>query len=323
MTEREEGRCPEREAVIATIDGVPVTLAEYERAVRRNRPRVLNHFFPQFKTCETPEFWTTSFAGEIPLELLKQTALDESVMVKIRQMIAKDYDVVQDISHKAFLEQLAAENERRAKAIAGQQVVYGPVRYSEDAYFEYYMTRLAAAVKQKLEQEERRRATCEQTLWNYYCSCRTELYLNPGYVKVYSITVSYLNADRQIDPVAQEHTRKRLEQAKARLEWGMPFIEITQDYADQRKIQELTFYLENDRHNLRSPVARTAAGLRVGEISEIVEENGSLYLLCCVEKTEPYTEYLPYEQIRDRVLNDYIASKYEQLIQARWAEAQF
>ncbi|MBE9916186.1 peptidyl-prolyl cis-trans isomerase [Paenibacillus donghaensis] len=306
------------EEVMATVDGIPVTVPEYNRAIQMNKSRIMNYFHEKYSAEQTPSFWTTSFAGEIPLEILKKTALNESVNIKVRQMAAKEQGVLKDISYQGFLNQLEQENERRTKAAANHQIIYGPVQYNEDAYFEYIMTNAATAVKQKLDKKLK---PGEQTLKSFYDAHKKELYLNPGDVKVLSISASYLDSRQQIDLGKKEQVRERLEEAAVKLAAGTSFAEAAKAYSDQGTEQEIVFHLGNERQNSRSPVAGAAARMKPGDMSGIVDENGRLYLLKCVAKTEPGTAYQAFGENKEQVRKDYIDNEYEEIIRNKLSEA--
>lgn len=304
--------------VMATINGVPVTVPEFNKSVQMNKSRIMNYFHEKYSAEQTTSFWTTSFAGEIPLEILKKTVLNESVNIKVRQMDAKEHGVLKDISYLGFLHQLEQENERRTKAVASHQVIYGPVQYNEEAYFEYIMTNATTAVKQKLDEKLK---PGEQTLKSFYDVHKKELYLHQGDVKVLSISASYLDSKQQIDLGKKEQVRKRMEEAAAKLAAGTTFAETAKAYSDQGTEQELAFQLGITRQNSRSPVAGAAAQMKPGDTSGIIDENGRLYLLKCIAKTEPGAAYQTFAEIKEQVHKDYIDNKYEEIIQNKLSEA--
>lgn len=297
--------------IIATVDGVPITVQEFKRAIQINKPRVMNYFHEKYDAEQVSSFWTTSIGGEVPLDKLQKAAFDESVDIKVRQMVAKEQGVLGDISYRDFLKQLEQENERRAKATAKGQVIYGPIQYNEEAYFAYIMTNAATTVKQKLEEKLR---PDEVTLKSFYDQHKKELYAHPGEVKVSIISLSYLDSTQHIDQDKKEQAYKQLKEAETKLAAGVSFAKIAKSYSDPGTEQELIIHLGNVRQNSRSPVARAAESMEPGETSGIIDENGRLYILNCIAKTEPGTAYRSYDEIREQVRKDFIDSKYEEMI---------
>ena len=306
--------------VIATVDGIPITLPEFSRAAQRNKSGILNYFHEKYGAEQTSGFWTTAYGGEVPLDALKKKALDDSVRIKVRQWIAMDQGILKHIGYPEFLKQLQQENARRAKAVANRQVIYGPVRYNEDTYFEYIMTNATTAVKQKMQLDDESKPD-ERALKAFYELHKDELYQTPGVVKVVSMSISFLDSDRNADPSKKVQATKQLEEAYAKLESGASFSDIAKIYSDEEAQQELVFHLGNSRHNSRSPVARAAEKMSTGETSGIIEENGSLYLMKCTEKTDPGSMYAPYPEIKEQVLKDYIDNEYEVWVRKKMDQA--
>ncbi|WP_145021022.1 hypothetical protein [Paenibacillus sp. Y412MC10] len=140
--------------VIATVNGVPVHINEFRRAITANKAGVISYFYEKYGAEPSPAFWTTSYGGQIPLEMIKQRALETSVNIKIQQIIAQEQGVLRDIDEDSFIQSLERENKRRQKAIRDHQVVFGPASYSEDAYFEYVMTNAIVSVKNHLMEQD-------------------------------------------------------------------------------------------------------------------------------------------------------------------------
>ncbi|NEN81163.1 peptidyl-prolyl cis-trans isomerase, partial [Paenibacillus elgii] len=56
------------EDVIATVNGSPIHVGEFQRAIRLNKSAIMNYFRDQHHADQSETFWTTSFDGEIPIE---------------------------------------------------------------------------------------------------------------------------------------------------------------------------------------------------------------------------------------------------------------
>jgi len=75
------------------------------------------------------------------------------VQIKIQQIEAKKYGVVSDISYLGFLKALEVENLRRLEAKRNNKVIYGPVQYSEDVYYNYLFSNMVVRLKSVLSEE--------------------------------------------------------------------------------------------------------------------------------------------------------------------------
>jgi len=301
------------------VNGVPISIAEYNRAIRLNKSQVIHYFQSTYHAEQTEQFWTTAFQGEIPAEMLKKKALEESVRIKVRQVLAKERGALQEVSYPGFMKQLQQENKRRAEAISNNQVVYGPAQYDEDNYFEYVMTNATLAVKQQMQQAVLQQN--ESLPKQFYEQHKTERYQTPGLVKIQRISRSFLDSNQHIDSSLQQKVKRQLEEAAAQLQSGSEFEGIAAAYNPQGTALELTIHLGDERRNARSPIAQAAAKLPLGAISQIIEENGSYHLLKCIERVEPNAVSLPYEQVKEQVLQDLIQHEYESMIHERMTTA--
>ncbi|MEK0317236.1 peptidylprolyl isomerase [Cohnella sp. 56] len=289
----------ETDDAIARVDGVPIHTAEFARAASLYRDRVAS--------------------GDITAETAMRDALDDSVKIKLRQLIAHEQGVYPDISYTGFLQQLGQENRKRQQAIESGQVVFGPARYSEDAYFEYVLGQATLSAKRRLLEQTWQ--PDEQALQQFYEANKSRLYMVQGSVKINQLSMSFLNANQEVDEALKKQAKLRMDEALSQAAAGVPFEKIAGAGDSNMLLEERSVSLGNVRMNLRSPVAQAAEKLAVGEISGVIEENGRFYLLACTDNQAYGSADLKFEAIRDQVLRDYTDSRYEQYVRTRVAEA--
>ncbi|NQX68765.1 peptidyl-prolyl cis-trans isomerase [Paenibacillus alba] len=280
---------------MAWVNEIPISVVEFNKALRKNR----------------------GYSGETPTDEWKQKALDDSVSIKMQQIIAQENGVWSDISYSSFLQQWKRENERRQQAIQNKQVVFGPTQYSEDGYFEYMLSNANIAVKKKMQEQE---AGLADGLKAFYERKKDSLYASPGSVKVQQVMLTLLDANHQAS--LKEKKRQEMEEVKAKLSSGADLEEVAKAYMPEGTISVQQFAANNVRQNLRSPAAQAALKMKQGEISDVIEENGSYILMKCMEKSEPGSAYTPFEEIKEQILKDYIDDKYKEQLQTRISRAQ-
>ncbi|MCV4230921.1 peptidylprolyl isomerase [Virgibacillus sp. LDC1] len=305
---------------IATVDGVEIHISEFQRAIRANRAGIIKYFHEKYDSAQSTDFWSTTYGDETPLELIKKKALEDSIHLKMRQILAKEQGVLSDISYDGFVHNFNLENERRQKAIKNHQVVFGPAQYTEETYFEYVMGNTTLSVKNQLMEHDWK--PNEQQLITFYEANKGRLYDAPATVKVRQLSLSFLDASRNVDPLLKTREKKKMEIAREKISSGISFEQAAKDINQGDQVTEQLYNLDSYRHNARSPVAQASANLRPGEVSEIVEENGHFYLIQCMEKGQKGSKYLAFDEIREQVLKDYIDNKYEEYIRERVTDAQ-
>jgi hypothetical protein len=130
----------QRSDEVASIDGHAVTRGELIFHMRRLAPVVQN------------ELRSVDWAGEDARQRLATRALDEIWRYKTTLVLAKEHGLVDSVDHADFLADLAAENERRAKAVARGETVYGLTEFSPDQYYSHRLTGLTTTLKQRLSE---------------------------------------------------------------------------------------------------------------------------------------------------------------------------
>lgn len=310
----------QEEDFIATVNGIPIHATEYQRAINANKSGIIHYFHEKYDAEQTTTFWTTSYGGEIPLELLKKKALEDSVNLKIQQIIAKEQGVLSEISYSSLLQNLNHENERRRKAIKNNQVVFGPAQYTEEAYLEYVMGNSILSVKNRLMKQDWK--PNEQQLRTFYETQKDRLYRAPATVKVQQLSVSFLDANLSIDEELKRQKKKRMNGVLGKIASGLSLEQAAKELGQEGKVTEQSYNLDSYRHNARSPVAQAAEKLQIGEVSGIIEENGHFHLIQCIENEKAGSNYLSFDEIKEQVLRDYVDHRYEEYVRKRIAEAQ-
>jgi hypothetical protein len=139
---------------VLTINGEPVSIAEYLHIMSGERANVFSYFSQKYGAKDSGDFWTSSFNGEVPVNKLKQNTIDKLKKIKTEQSLMKLYGITDDISYPCFLEDLRKENERRRVAVSKNLPIYGPIQYDENIYFEYLHSERTEKLKHILSGKE-------------------------------------------------------------------------------------------------------------------------------------------------------------------------
>jgi hypothetical protein len=79
-----------------------------------------------------------------------RAALAEAVRAKIQQIEATRLGLLDDPSYAAFLKRLERENARRARVKAANGVIYGPVHYQPETYYDHELSNLILRLRERL-----------------------------------------------------------------------------------------------------------------------------------------------------------------------------
>jgi hypothetical protein len=165
-------------SALLTINQVPIDEREFMLFLNTQRAKVVGYFKDTYGVSDQPNFWTTTYSGETPIEMAKQLALEELKSVKIQQLLAIENWLLDDSSYATFSKQLSQENARRKKAVANKQVIYGPLQYEEWGYYNYLFSNLVIKLKQALAGKES--AMSESEARTLYASLKDQLYKKEG-----------------------------------------------------------------------------------------------------------------------------------------------
>lgn len=129
---------------IGTVDGVNVAKEEVRREMRRYRFEVYN--------------FVASKKGEIngaeSIEILRKKAIDSLAVIKVQEKLLTERNLWPYKDYQEFLTDLHNSNNNRRKLSANGQVIYGPVEYNEQTFFDYRFSNALIQLKQKLVAEK-------------------------------------------------------------------------------------------------------------------------------------------------------------------------
>lgn len=300
---------------VARVDGEPISVRLFERQVAANRARAFAHFRQRYDAEDGPGFWTTSHGGETPLDWVKKRALEESVRIKLEQMLAREMGVVEDIGYAAFLESWDRENERRRKALAAGEPIYGPTEYGEDTYFSYVFSNTVIELKRRLGRKEL--AATEEELRAHYREVKDELYKQGDRVSVWAVKAPFEAGD-----ASREGAKVRIEEMKALAAGAGSLAQLAARSGGEASVAEEVFDDASARFDwARRPRMREEAmKLSEGETSRAFEERGAFWVLKCAARER--LGHMPFDEVRQNVRARYVDEKYAEMIEGLAASAE-
>lgn len=301
---------------IALVNGDAVYEEEFRERLLMQQIPVQQYFKEKYQANMEEDFWHNSYGGEKPLKKAKEMALEEYVRIKVEQQLARDKGIVEDISYSAFLKGLEQENKRRKKAVENNEVIYGPIEYQKNVYYEYLRSNMEIKLKELLEGKEIQ--FTDEDLRRFYEQSKERLYAKEGRVKVLKISVSYTDGEGKVLEEKREGAGQKLEAVRLKASQGetvedMPEVKNGgQSLKVNCKEQVFDETTAKQDAQLYSELKSRARELAPGKISQTYEENGSFYFLKGLEKEAD--GYKSFEEAKENVKVKYIDEKYEELI---------
>jgi len=294
------------EYVVAWVNGEPVTIDEYIRAMHRSRSSVVSSFLVRGRCQSEPDFWNIPTDGETPLEALRQAALDSLTETKVILALAREGGFIGDVSQEAILANLEDENIRRAEAVAAGQVIYGPQQFTEDVYLDLVIADIRAMLR--VNAEETANFTEEELMENFERYWAGQIN-NPGVYSIRKIHVSF----------AYSHEASARSNANAilgRIQEGADF-DGPWNYAEV--IDQYLSGMRGMGHQDQAPSLSALQDLEIGDISDVYRDEGGYSILKFVDLFD--VTYHTFAESRFSISNAMAGRAFEEYLQNRIGQA--
>ncbi len=141
------------ESIIATVNQHSLTAVELRIHCDQSRTEVISIFIRDHNLNEiSPGFWEQDFKGIKPFDLLKEIALRKAIQTKIKMVYMYDQGIIDAPDYNTFIglyKEFCKDRESRN----GETVKYGPLRFSESDYFQYWFANAMIELKNRIYYE--------------------------------------------------------------------------------------------------------------------------------------------------------------------------
>lgn len=298
-------------STVGTINGAAIAVEEFRLLMDRNKPEISSYFGEKYGSSilDSPEFWDTTFSGERPSEVLKEKALRDCVRIKVQQLLALEKKLIADTSYSAFTKALKDENNRRKRAIEKGEIIYGPEKFSEEAYFFYYFQTIVDKIKENLR-ETRQLSVDDKEITQYYLENRDQQ-MKKYRSEVSIISIPYIGEDNRVDETEKTNAEERIKEAYERLSRGESFEALQSLYnpGGERIFRVFTEATARADASKRDYLLKEEAmKLKKGETSDIFNEKNTYYILRCIEKKD--LGYFSLDERKDLIKGILLDRKY-------------
>lgn len=301
---------------ILTVNGEQVSLNEFLTVLSGLRSNTYSYFSQKYGSTDSKNFWTTSFNGEVPVNVLKQKTIDALKKLKIEQMLMKQYGITNDISYSGFLKDFKAENERRKIAVGENHAIYGPMQYEEKIYYDNLQTERIEKLKQRLS--GKKFFISEEEIKIFYNDNKDEKYKNKDSIKIEKIALPIINVYEDVSMNEKGKPEMVISQILKRIRGGEKFKIVVDDYKS-KGVKEVEFEeLVFDGSTLMNyaalypEISSKVNDMNTNQISDIISERNSLNIIKIIEKKSGV--YKTYEEVKGQIKKELIDKKYERMI---------
>lgn len=124
---------------------------ELQREMLRYRAQIINDFTQKYQLNNLQNFWENVYQGRSPKVALEELALTNLLKIKIQEQWLKAEGLWPYKNYDEFLYAMVEENKERDKLQKEGQVIYGPVLFQEQTYFDYKFSNAIIKLKEKYE----------------------------------------------------------------------------------------------------------------------------------------------------------------------------
>lgn len=136
------------------MDGRLLDNRELQREMQRYRSVIFNTYVQELQITNTSNFWNTEFDGITPLKRLEEKALDALKRLKVQENMLKQKNLWPYGTYEDLLKDRIMNNEKRRIAVKKNEVIYGPVEFSERTFFDYQFSNAVIKLKKLMEGKE-------------------------------------------------------------------------------------------------------------------------------------------------------------------------
>lgn len=234
-----------------------------------------------------------------------ESSLEKLIENRALLNILKRYEIIESTDYNDILNGLEQENKRRLKAKENNEIIYGPIQYSPKQYYEYILSNgqaeLEFIIEDKFRQEinDKIQLIYEENIEDFKIEDAVECEI---------ISINFINEDGSVNDLEKEKAKVLLEEIRMNFEEN--------DFESRENVckERYEFKYENKSldENYRTELKEKALELQVGEISEVIEFNGSYHILKCLNRYSQGYEKL--DVVKDQIIVDEINSIIDELI---------
>lgn len=279
--------------------------------MEREKYDVTQYFQEKYEASVTEGFWTRKYGNEYPYKMLLNHTLKKLKNIRATYKIAKINGYINDIGFDAIQKRWKQENKTRARKIEEGKPVYGLAHYPFHLYIVYEQDALQKKYMSDLENKGMSISKKEGR--QYYNKIKNKMFKKRDDIKLEFLRIYYASLElkdskvyslkQQINEISKkidnDTTIKSLIQNKENLQ---PYYQREEVLAEEAAV----------RSRKIGDVLVLAKGLKEGETTDVIDKNGSIYLIRCINRVEH--DYIPYKKVRGNVFKMLREKTYKKLV---------
>jgi len=307
-------------AAVAYVNGELISYRELKHSMEKNRTNTIYYIEKEYGISFNHGFWDIQLEDRTLTQFARDLALERIVEDKIQLILAREHGLINDISYEAIMEDKIAENLRREEENERGGVLFGPIIYTENVFYDHFMSNLIYELKEILKQNKLKSSEQEQR--NYYEE-NINLFSIQDTIKIDRIYIKYLD-DEGVDEEKSKLSKILMNEVMDMLTLGKSINDVKKLFTSQIEIESIEFAPSRSRvdaiDNSYNEVYLYAINMNPSDISPIIDTEGTLNIIICSERIDG--GYVPFEQVKNIVSTLMLDIKYNELVKTLISEAE-
>jgi len=275
----------------------------------RERLETIRLFQSRYGAEYEQNFWQKEYDGQTPLDALRQKALEQITQLKVQQIAAKKAGLVQDITYGGFLKAREEENQRRQEDASSGKVIYGPLKYGVEEYYQYTFNNLLIRLQEWLSAREL--SPSPEAIAMFYQKNKETLYKKSPSIQTKKLFVpDETEASRQIAQQVIQQTERfhSLDLAAASVDAK---VQLSGQVFDDASLRDDARYMPE--------LLEAAQQLAPGKTSGVIRVSGGYAVLQCLKREEG--GYVSQEHVEEDIRSRLLEGDYETWLKAEILQA--
>lgn len=147
--------CGKNEAeIVAYINHEVITVSELKHWMLLEKASVFSYFYRKYRAEDSKNFWTQKQGDEVPIEMLKERALEKAKRCKTQQILALEKGIIETASFDDIIKEMEEVNDNRRKKVDRGEPIYGPIQFTSRTYFSHVFDKMVLQLKDELSKHE-------------------------------------------------------------------------------------------------------------------------------------------------------------------------
>ena len=140
--------------IVAYINNEAITVSELKHWMLLEKASVFNYFYRKYRAEDSENFWTQKQGNEVPIEMLKELALEKAKRCKTQQILALEKGIIETTCFDDIIKEMEEINDNRRKKVDRDEAIYGPIQFTSRTYFSHVFDKMVLQLKDELSIHE-------------------------------------------------------------------------------------------------------------------------------------------------------------------------